>query len=169
VIPIVGMLAEAGMSLISAFIDKGKDEAIKYIKDKTGIDLSEKKELNIEEIGKLKEFEIRNKELILQKIGMYLEDTQDARKTFTILNTNDKTPLFNKLFPNILAGITVILTFALFYVLFFYGKVESTMRDIVLYTLGVLNTITTQIFAFYFGSSMGSKEKMEILKAKNGR
>jgi len=100
---------------------------------------------------------------------MYLEDTQDARKTFTILNTNDKTPLFNKLFPNILAGITVILTFALFYVLFFYGKVESTMRDIVLYTLGVLNTITTQIFAFYFGSSMGSKEKMEILKAKNGR
>jgi len=59
VIPIVGMLAEAGMSLISAFIDKGKDEAIKYIKDKTGIDLSEKKELNMENLKNLR-LEIKN-------------------------------------------------------------------------------------------------------------
>jgi len=160
---ILGMLANAGMGLLSSFIDNGKDEAVKFIKDKTGIDLSQKKELTPQDLEKLKEFEIKNKKLILQKLQMYLADTQDARKTFTTLNTSDKTPLFNKLFPNILAGITVILTFMLFYILFFNGKIEATMRDIVLYTLGVLNTITTQIFAFYFGSSMGSKEKTEVL------
>jgi len=167
-IPLIGMLTNAGMSLLSSFIDKGKDEAIKFVKDKTGIDLSEKKELTPEEVQKLKEFEIKNKELILQKLQMYLADTQDARKTFTTLNTSDKTPIFNKIFPNILAGLTVVLTFALFY-MFAQGNFEGAKKDIVVYILGVLSTITTQIFAFYFGSSIGSKEKMEILKAKNGR
>jgi len=160
--PLIGMLAEAGMSLVSSFIDKGKDEAIKFIKEKTGIDLSAKKTLTPEEVQKLKEFEIKNKELILQKINMYLADTQDARKTFTALNTSEKTPLFNKLFPNILAGLTVVLTFALFY-MFAQGNFEGAKKDIVVYILGVLSTITTQIFAFYFGSSMGSKEKTEAL------
>jgi len=160
---ILGMLANAGMGLLSSFIDKGKDEAVKFIKDKTGIDLSQKKELTPEELQKLKEFEIKNKELILQKLQMYLADTQDARKTFTALNTSDKTPLFNKIFPNVLAGVTVILTFSLFYLLFFKEDISSATKDIILYTLGVLNTITTQIFAFYFGSSMGSKEKTEVL------
>ena len=163
---ILGMLANAGMGLLSSFIDKGKDEAVKLIKDKTGIDLNEKKELSPEDLQKLKEFEIKNKELILQKLQMYLADTQDARKTFTALNTSDKTPLFNKIFPNVLAGVTVILTFVLFY-MFAQGNFEGAKKDIVIYILGVLSTITTQIFAFYFGSSMGSKEKTEILKEKN--
>jgi len=159
---ILGMLANAGMGLLSSFIDNGKDEAVKFIKDKTGIDLSQKKELTPQDLEKLKEFEIKNKELILQKLQMYLADTQDARKTFTTLNTSEQTPLFNKLFPNILAGITVILTFVLFY-FFAQGNFEGAKKDIVVYILGVLSTITTQIFAFYFGSSMGSKEKTEVL------
>ena len=161
-LPIVGMLANAGMGLLSSFIDNGKDEAVKFIKDKTGIDLSQKKELSPQDLQKLKEFEIENKQLILQKLQMYLADTQDARKTFTALNTSEQTPLFNKLFPNILAGLTVILTFALFY-MFAQGNFEGAKKDIVVYILGVLSTITTQIFAFYFGSSMGSKNKDEVL------
>jgi hypothetical protein len=161
-IPLVGMLANAGMNLLGNFISIGKDKAIKAIKDKTGIDLSTKKELSPEEVQKLKEFEVKNKELILQKTQMYLQDTQNARETFVSLNTSAKTPIFNKVFPNILAGVTVILTFILFY-LFTQGNFEGAKKDIVVYILGVLSTITTQIFAYYFGSSMGSKEKTQAL------
>jgi len=166
-IPIVGMLAEAGMSLISAFIDKGKDEAIKYIKEKTGIDLSQKKELTPEEVQKLKEFEIKNKELILQKLQMYLEDRQSAREMqITALKQED---WFAKNFINLFASFWSIAVIIYIYFVTFTTFPEANQRfaDTILGFL--MGTIIASIIGFYYGSSIGSKEKTEILKAKNGR
>ena len=166
-IPIVGMLAEAGMSLISAFIDNGKDEAIKYIKEKTGIDLSQKKELTPEEVQKLKEFEIKNKELILQKLQMYLEDRQSAREMqITALKQED---WFAKNFINLFASFWSIAVIIYIYFVTFTTFPEANQRfaDTILGFL--MGTIIASIIGFYYGSSIGSKEKTEILKAKNGR
>ena len=161
-IPLIGMLADAGMSLLSSFIDKGKDEAVKFIKDKTGIDLSQKKELTPQEVQKLKEFEIKNKELILQKLQMYLADKQDARNRDIVLSTNEKTPLIKKIYPEILATIVVIATFVMFY-LSVSVNLEAPKKEVVMLLLGTLNTALGMVLSFYFGSSMGSKNKDEVL------
>jgi len=161
-IPLIGMLADAGMSLLSSFIDKGKDEAVKIIKDKTGIDLSQKKELTPEDLQKLKEFEIKNKELILQKLQMYLADKQDARNRDIVLSTNEKTPLIKKIYPEILATIVVIATFVMFY-LSVSVNLEAPKKEVVMLLLGTLNTALGMVLSFYFGSSMGSKNKDEVL------
>jgi len=106
---------------------------------------------------------IKKSELELEREKAYLQDTQSARETYKEVSTSQFAPYINKVFPSILAFTTIVLTFVLF---FYFAKGEFTggQKDIVIYILGVLSTITTQIFAFYYGSSIGSKEKTEMLK-----
>ena len=49
-------------------------------------------------------------------------------------------------------------------VMFDHSPLESTRKDILIYILGVLSAISTQIVSYYFGSSAGSKEKDAALK-----
>jgi flagellar basal body-associated protein FliL len=44
------------------------------------------------------------------------------------------------------------------------NPVESSRKDILIYVLGVLSAIATQIVSYYFGSSQGSKEKSDQLR-----
>jgi hypothetical protein len=44
------------------------------------------------------------------------------------------------------------------------APVDSTRKDILIYILGVLSAIATQIISYYFGSSIGSKDKSDQLK-----
>jgi len=162
---ILGMLANAGMGLLSSFIDKGKDEAVKIIKDKTGIDLSQKKELTPEDLQKLKEFEIKNKELILQKLQMYLADKQNAREMqMTALKQDD---WFAKNFTNLFAAFWSIAAAVYIYFVTFttFPQANQRFADTILGFL--MGTIIASIIGFYYGSSLGSKEKTEILKEKN--
>lgn len=56
-IPIVTMLANKGMSLLSSALEAGEDKAVDFIEQKTGIKLSEpgvEKRLGSEELAKLK-------------------------------------------------------------------------------------------------------------------
>ncbi|SMO76097.1 hypothetical protein SAMN06269117_12716 [Balnearium lithotrophicum] len=109
------------------------------------------------------ELKLKEEQLQLDRERAYLQDTQSARETYAKVSTSDKAPFFNKIFPSVLALTTVLATFALFFY-FAQGKFTGNQKDIVIYILGVLSTISTQIFAFYFGSSVGSKEKTEIMK-----
>lgn len=45
---------------------------------------------------------------------------------------------------------------------------KSTQKEIMLYILGVLSAIATQIYAYYFGSSRGSAKKDETIAALTG-
>jgi len=42
---------------------------------------------------------------------------------------------------------------------------ENGVKDIVIYILGSLTTISTQVAAFYFGSSQGSKDKQKSIES----
>ena len=152
---ILGILANAGVNLVEKFVGAGEEKAIKVIKDKTGIDLSKKDTLNKDDILKLKEFENKNKEYLLKETELFLKDKQNARSMRVETLTSEKTPLFSKIFPDVLAGVSVIATFALFYI-FASGMVKAEQKDIVLYILGLLSGIVSTIYAFYFGSSKGS-------------
>ncbi len=67
--------------------------------------------------------------------------------------------------PPIMAITALLLSFTLFFVLIFIGVGERVEKNLI-YILGLLSAILTQVFSYYFGSSEGSKEKNELLKQK---
>jgi len=72
-------------------------------------------------------------------------------------------PWLTKHIASILALITVFLSFILFFVLIFFC-LEPEKKDIIIYILGVLSAIDTQIFSFYFGSSKDSEVKNRMIQ-----
>jgi hypothetical protein len=47
---------------------------------------------------------------------------------------------------------------------FIEPNMNPTQKDLVVYILGVLSAVVTQIFSYYFGSSQGSARKTEQLQ-----
>lgn len=90
----------------------------------------------------------------------YLGDVSSARERESAVATSDSAPYLNKIITPILALGVLIATFGLFgFVLFDKGTIDPTRKDILIYVLGVLSAIATQIVAYYFGSSKGSSDK----------
>ena len=71
-------------------------------------------------------------------------------------------PWLTKHIASLLALITLVLSFVLFFILIFC-RLEAEKKDIVIYILGVLSAIDTQIFSFYFGSSKESEVKNRMI------
>ena len=79
--------------------------------------------------------------------------------------TSADAPTINKVITPILAGVVLVLSFLLFGVLVFDNEViDPSRKDIVIYILGVLSAIDTQIIAYYFGSSSGSVQKSDFME-----
>jgi hypothetical protein len=91
---------------------------------------------------------------------IYAADVDSARKREAEIVTSDVAPLINKIITPVLAASVLLMTFILFgLVLFDDGNIDSTRKDILIYVLGVLSAIATQIISYYFGSSQGSAAK----------
>ena len=99
----------------------------------------------------------------LDKLANEVKDRSDARNRELQIATSEAAPLLNKVVTPVLALGSVILSFALFAVLIFID-VQPEAKDILIYILGVLSAAITQILSYYFGSSVGSKDKDEQLK-----
>ena len=160
-----------GLNLVAnALMAKGKD----YVEKKLGVEL--KPDMTAEEIIRLKTAEMEHEEellrlkieenkLDLQELDMRLKDVDSARDREVSIATSDKAPLINKIVTPILALGVIGLTFVLFgAVMFDDSVVEPSRKDILIYILGVLSAISTQIVSYYFGSSQGSKEKSDQLR-----
>jgi hypothetical protein len=72
-------------------------------------------------------------------------------------------PWLSKHVASILALLTVVLSFVLFYILVFI-TLSPEKKELILYILGVLSAIDTQIFSYYFGSSKGSDIKNRMIQ-----
>lgn len=169
--PILKPLLANGLGLVAnAVLAKGK----KAIEDKLGVEL--KPDMSADEIIKLKTAEMEHEEelmrlrieedkLDLAELELRLKDTDSARDREVQISTSDKAPLLNKIVTPVLALILLTLTFVLFGIVMFDSTpVESTRKDILIYILGVLSAISSQIVSYYFGSSVGSKEKTDAMK-----
>ena len=147
-VPIVSMLAEKGLNLLSNAVDKGSDKAIEYVSEKTGIDLTNKQELNSEEIKALKELENKNR---IDILTMFLDDKKDARNMQnTALNQDD---VFSKRFVYYFA-----IGWSVFAMLFLCGITfmeipESSTRFADTIVGFLLGTIVSTIIGFFYGSS----------------
>lgn len=91
---------------------------------------------------------------------IYAADVASARDREASVATSEHAPYLNKIVTPLLAVGVLSLIFTLFGVIIFDdGVVDSTKKDILIYVLGVLSAIATQIVSYYFGSSQGSNAK----------
>lgn len=94
-----------------------------------------------------------------------VEDRASARSREASVATSADAPVINKVITPVLAGVVLVLSFLLFGVLIFdNGIIDPSRKDIVIYILGVLSAIDTQIIAYYFGSSSGSVQKTDFME-----
>jgi hypothetical protein len=92
-----------------------------------------------------------------KQLEVYQKEMDSARNREIQIAVAEKAPLLNKIVTPILALSVIALTFALFYILMF--KQVGTEKDIIIYVLGVLSAVCTQVISYYFGSSQGSAQK----------
>lgn len=94
-----------------------------------------------------------------------VEDRDSARKREAEIAVSESAPTLNKIITPVLAIGTLVLSFILFYIVAFDTNSFSSMnKDIIIYILGVLSAIDTQIIGYYFGSSSSSAQKTTTLE-----
>ena len=169
--PIIQSLLGNGLSLVAnAVMAKGQA----FVEDKLGVKLAPNMppeqiaELKIKEMEheeELLKLKIEENKLDLQELDMRLKDVGSARNRETQIATSKDAPLLNKVITPILALGILLITLTLFSIVMFQeSPVDSSRKDILIYILGVLSAISTQIVSYYFGSSQGSKDKSDQLK-----
>lgn len=94
-----------------------------------------------------------------------VEDRASARNRESQVATSADAPTLNKIITPILAIGTLVLSFVLFYIVAFDSDLISTRnKDVIIYILGVLSAIDTQVIGYYFGSSSGSTQTRTFLE-----
>ncbi len=160
-----------GLNLVAnAVMAKGKD----YVEKKLGVEL--KPDMSSEDLARVQIAQMEHEEELLRlrieedkldlaELELRLKDTDSAREREVQISTSDKAPLLNKIVTPVLALSILLLTFVLFGVVMFDDTpVEASRKDILIYILGVLSAIASQIVSYYFGSSQSSKDKTDALK-----
>lgn len=170
-VPLLTTLASNGLGILAGAIQaKGKE----VIEDKLGIKIpTEAAQLTPDLIYQLKVKEIAHEEFLISsqidQATLDLADLQGARAREIAIATAPAAPLLNKIITPILAIGVLSLTFLIFvFMIFGDSAIEPAKKDLLVYILGVLSAIATQIVAYYFGSSTGSKEKSQLI-AEMGR
>jgi len=98
----------------------------------------------------------------LAELEASVKDMASARDREIRIATSEAAPLLNKIVTPVLALGTVSLSFVLFAVILFV-PVDQASKDIIIYVLGALTSAVMMILGYYFGSSVGSKEKSQQL------
>ena len=95
-----------------------------------------------------------------------VEDRASARQRESDIAASENAPFLNKIITPVLAVGTILLSFVLFYIVAFDTSVfTNANKDIIIYILGVLSAIDTQIIGYYFGSSSQSAEKTRTIES----
>ena len=108
------------------------------------------------------ELEISKARINLETFAAEVKDRESAREREVRVNESEKSGWLSKNVSSLLAIGCLVLTFLMFYQVL-YKTIDPAKQEIVVYILGALSAISTQIISYYFGSSMGSRVKTEIL------
>ena len=135
--------------------------------DKVVTTKGEKMQLELETKKADHQFELDMQNLSLDDKKAMLGDIDSARKHDSDIQSSPNTSKLAKNVSPILALGGTLLTFALFGWLMFgsWNAADTSKKEIILYVLGVLSGILTQVFSYYFGSSQGSAAKSDHIQA----
>jgi len=160
------------MGFISELLAGGADKIISSVGNVLDNVISTKEEkMQLEnEIAKAEmQFQLELRKLSIDERRMMIEDTASARNREIQIQTSEQATKLAKNVSPLLALGTVVIVLALFYVLVFSpSTVKGDSKDIVMYILGVLSAVLTQIYSYYFGSSAGSQAKDRTISGMKG-
>jgi Fe2+ transport system protein B len=141
-------------------------DAVTGLIDKSTFSKEEKEAKRLEFEQLYAQIEKEKEEQATKQLEAVLSDMQSARDREIQIATSDSAPLINKIVTPILGFSIILLTFILFYIVLF--RTLGAEKDVVIYILGVLSAITTQIISYYFGSSSGSTKKDDTINKMQG-
>jgi hypothetical protein len=129
----------------------------------------EKLQLDNEILKADMQFQIDMQKLSNEEKALVLGDMSNARaREVQMMNSENNTRLNKNLMPFLALG-TIFVILALMFVLIFTPSViKAESKDVIIYILGVLSAVLTQIYSYYFGSSAGSAEKSKTINQIRG-
>lgn len=140
--------------------------------DKVTTSDEERKELDNELTKATMQHEAQMTLLGLQEKQAYLADLDSARVNQSRVQESEHASWLSKNVHSFLALSIIALTFFMYWYIAFSdtssSKImapNSPMKDIVIYILGALTTVATQVVSYFFGSSSGSADKTKALNA----
>jgi hypothetical protein len=165
------LLNQIIMSFISDFLSGGAStlvDSVGKVLDNVITTKEEKQQLDNEIRKSEMQFQLDMKRLSLEEQQAILGDMSNARsREVQMMSIEGNTKLNKNLMPLMALG-TIVIVLALFYVLVFTPSVIKTeSKDVIIYILGVLSAVLTQIYSYYFGSSIGSADKQKTINSFN--
>ena len=161
------------MSIITDLFSGGASSLVTAVGDaidKNFTSDEERKELDNELAKSNIQFEQEKAKLGLQETQAYLADTASARENQSRVQESEHASWLSKNVQPMLAVCIIGLTFFLYWYIAFSDNStdkimakDSPMKDIVIYILGALTTVATQVVSYFFGSSTGSADKSKTI------
>jgi hypothetical protein len=115
------------------------------------------------------QYQLQIATLGLQETEAYLADTNSARDNQSRVQESEHASWLSKNVQPMLAFSIMGLTFILYAVVIYGSTQESFLKpeakDVVIYILGALTTVATQVVSYFFGSSSGSADKSKAINA----
>lgn len=143
-------------------------EAVGNAIDKNVTSDEERLEFENERLKAAMLHDVEMSQLSLEDRKAVLGDTASAREHQSVVQTSEHASWLAKNVHPILGVGILGLTFSMyFWILRDNASIMSEdngMKEIVIYILGALTTVSTQVAAYYFGSSQGSKDKQVAMQ-----
>lgn len=163
------------MSIITDLFSGGASSLVTAVGDaidKNFTSDEERKELDNELAKSDMQYQVQMATLGLQETEAYLADTASARDNQSRVQESEHASWLAKNVQPILAVCIIALTFFMYWYIVFSGDPKDSvlaqrpeMKDIIIYILGALTTIVTQVVSYFFGSSTGSADKSKTISA----
>ncbi|MBV5313780.1 MAG: hypothetical protein JZU47_10820 [Prolixibacteraceae bacterium] len=126
----------------------------------------EKLQLDNEILKADMQYQLDMKKLTNEEQAMVIGDIASARNREIQIASAPNSSWWTKNTQHVLAVGTITLILIFFYILVFMpDSISERSREIVLYILGIMSAILTQIYSYYFGSSAGSAAKDQTIKS----
>jgi len=160
---ILGMVKDYAPGLATALGGPLAGAAVSAIAGKLGVEDTIEAVTGALQTAKPEEL-ARLQEIDVKKLELQNAEMDSARKAHAEIATSANAHILEKLTMPLLALGTVSLAFLLIGVLIF-SDIPDSQENIIIYALGFITSAATQVLSFYFGSSQGSKDKSEAMKA----
>lgn len=150
-----GPLAGVAVKMIGRALGLGEDADEDKIK--TAIEKADPETLlKLRQVDHTFQAEMKRLEIDASMYATEVDDRKDARQL----------GVSRGLLPQILLATIFVVGFIyVLRVIFAGASIPADMREIATYVLGILSSGLVQIMNYFFGSSAGSKEKTQLLKA----
>lgn len=147
-------------------------EAVGNAIDKNTTTDAERKELENELTKATLQHEVEMATLGVQEKQIEAADLASARENQSRVQESEHASWLAKNVHSVLALGIISLTFFMYWYIAFSDEStnkimapNSPMKDIVIYILGALTTVATQVVSYFFGSSSGSADKSKAINA----